>query len=304
MDQGGTLNVPALDGVLGNDVDPDGDSLTAILVQDVSHGTLTLNANGSFTYAHDGSSTTVDSFRYKSNDGKADSGLATVTITITLTNAAPIAQNDAYVVGQNGTILVQAPNGVLANDTDADGDTLTAIKVSDPAHGTVTLNPNGSFTYQHGGGTAPDSFTYKANDGKADSNVVTVSITVSAVRHLVKGRVVLEGRIDNRDARVTFTTHPPVSTDAEGNYEILLAPGTYDVTVERPSHLTATRTGLVVQSDLVLPVVKLVFGDINGDSVVDVSDLAILALSWEPQNTGGNLRRVAKNLSKTESPWD
>ena len=61
---------------------------------------------------------------------------------------------------------------------------------------------------------------------------------------------------------------------------------------------------MVVQSDLVLPVVKLVFGDINGDSVVDVSDLAILALSWEPQNTGGNLRRVAKNLSKTESPWD
>ena len=57
--------------------------------------------------------------------------------------------------------------GVLANDTDADSDPLTAIKASDPAHGALTLNSNGSFTYVPTTGyTGPDSFTYRAIDGK------------------------------------------------------------------------------------------------------------------------------------------
>jgi VCBS repeat-containing protein len=68
---------------------------------------------------------------------------------------------------------------VLANDTDADGNTLTAVKVSDPAHGTVTLNSDGSFTYTPSSGyTGTDSFTYQASDGQNDSNNITVNITV------------------------------------------------------------------------------------------------------------------------------
>jgi VCBS repeat-containing protein len=76
---------------------------------------------------------------------------------------------------------VTAP-GVLANDTDADGDPLGASLVSGPAHGTLALNGDGSFAYtpaaDHNGS---DSFTYRASDGRADSNVATVSITVAAV---------------------------------------------------------------------------------------------------------------------------
>jgi len=64
------------------------------------------------------------------------------------------------------------------NDTDVDGNPLTAAVVAQPAHGTVTVNANGGFTYtpalNYNGG---DSFTYKANDGTADSNVATVAIT-------------------------------------------------------------------------------------------------------------------------------
>ena len=95
------------------------------------------------------------------------------------TNQAPVAADDSYSVNQDAVLTVAAP-GVLANDTDADGDPLTAVKVSDPAHGTLALNADGSFTYTPANGYAgSDSFTYKANDGQADSDVATVSIDVT-----------------------------------------------------------------------------------------------------------------------------
>jgi VCBS repeat-containing protein len=74
---------------------------------------------------------------------------------------------------------VVAASGVLANDSDPNNDPLTAIKVTNPSHGTVTFNANGSFTYMPAANySGVDSFTYKANDGALDSNVATVTITV------------------------------------------------------------------------------------------------------------------------------
>ena len=100
---------------------------------------------------------------------------------IGLTNYAPVAIDDAYSVDQDTTRNVAAP-GILTNDTDADGDSLTAILVSDVGHGTLILNTVGSFSYTPGAGfTGPDSFTYKANDGTVDSNVATVTITVNPI---------------------------------------------------------------------------------------------------------------------------
>ena len=67
-------------------------------------------------------------------------------------------------------------NGVLDNDTDVDGDTLTAVLVAGPTNGTVTLNADGSFTYTPTGNfTGTDTFTYNANDGALDSNTATVT---------------------------------------------------------------------------------------------------------------------------------
>ncbi len=106
------------------------------------------------------------------------------TYTSTSTNAAPVANNDSYSVNEDNTLTVPAAGvaGVLANDTDADGNSLTAIKVSGPANGTLTLNANGSFTYTPGANyRGTDSFTYKANDGTLDSNTATVTITVNPV---------------------------------------------------------------------------------------------------------------------------
>jgi VCBS repeat-containing protein len=159
----------------------EGTALTALLVSGPAHGTLTLNGNGSFTYTPDADYNGPDSFTYKVNDGQSDSNVATVSLTVSAVNDAPTADADAYAVDEDQSLTIAAP-GVLGNDGDVDGDPLGAVLVSGPAHGTVNLHADGSFTYTpnanyHGS----DSFTYKANDGQSDSNVATVAITVNPV---------------------------------------------------------------------------------------------------------------------------
>src|SRR5207248_10823934 len=99
---------------------------------------------------------------------------------ITAGNRAPVANVDAYTTVQDIPLAINAAAGVLANDTDVDGDPLTAALVTSVAHGSLTLNADGSFTYSPVAGySGPDSFTYRANDGTADSNTATVSLTVT-----------------------------------------------------------------------------------------------------------------------------
>ena len=93
-------------------------------------------------------------------------------------NHYPSALDDSYSTYQNTALTIAAP-GVLANDTDEDGDLLSAVLVSGPVHGTLTLNAEGSFIYTptaNYGGT--DSFTYKVNDGELVSNIATVNIAI------------------------------------------------------------------------------------------------------------------------------
>ncbi|HYG74204.1 MAG TPA: LamG-like jellyroll fold domain-containing protein [Planctomycetota bacterium] len=95
---------------------------------------------------------------------------------------APTAKDDSYSVAIDGTINVPA-SGVLANDTDINGDSLTATIVVSPTNGSLTFNTNGSFSYTPNGGfEGTDSFTYKANDGTADSNVATVYLFVGEIK--------------------------------------------------------------------------------------------------------------------------
>ena len=95
-----------------------------------------------------------------------------MTITVTAVNDAPIAADDAYSTSPRTRALTVAAPGVLANDTDVDGDPLTAVLVTGPSHGTLTLNANGSFTYTPDANfNGTDSFTYRANDGTPTSNI-------------------------------------------------------------------------------------------------------------------------------------
>ncbi len=122
----------------------------------------------------------IDSFGYVGLDlsSYTFSSSAIVTIEVCPTNQPPVTANDSYSTTANTALTIAAP-GLLANDSDADGDPLAAALVSGPAHGALTLNADGSFTYTPADAFAgTDSFTYKANDGQADSNLATVSIAV------------------------------------------------------------------------------------------------------------------------------
>jgi len=177
-DQNTVLNVPA-PGVLANDTDADGDSLTAVQVTNARNGNVVLNADGSFTYTPNAGFYGADRFTYRANDGSADSNVATVRIKVRRVNCPPIARDDTYRTKKDKRLVVPAP-GVLGNDTDPDNDALTAWLVRGPAHGTLTLDPNGSFVYMPNRHfTGRDTFTYQARDAVSTSNTATVTIKVT-----------------------------------------------------------------------------------------------------------------------------
>jgi len=225
-----TLTVAAANGVLANDTDADGDTLTATVVTQPSHGTLTLNSNGSFTYKPNSNYSGSDSFTYQASDGLFDSTPATVTINVTAGNDAPVAVADSYTVNVGGTLTTTATTGVLANDTDADGNTLTATVVTQPAHGTLTLNTNGTFTYTPTAGyRGTDSFTYKANDGTTNSAEATVTIKVNAVPAAVNNSYSV-----NEDAVLTVTqANGVLANDTDADSDTLTA-----VVASQPTHGT------------------------------------------------------------------
>lgn len=95
-------------------------------------------------------------------------------------NTAPVAVDDAYVASENLLLSVAAVDGVLANDTDAENDQLTAELIANAINGSVTLNADGSFTYSPTPDTCgSDSFTYRASDGQAVSAAAVVSLDVT-----------------------------------------------------------------------------------------------------------------------------
>ena len=164
--------------VLANDTDVESDSLSVSSVTMPAHGTATINAGGTITYAPAANYSGADSFSYTVSDGNGGTATASVSVTVTDVNHAPVAVNDSATTVEDEAVTIH----VLANDTDADGGTLTAELVSGPGHGSVTLNPNGSFRYTPAADfSGADSFRYKARDGSSlDSNVATVTVVIDA----------------------------------------------------------------------------------------------------------------------------
>jgi len=220
--RGGTITQVA-PGVLLNDTDAENNTLSAIRVLSPVVGTLVLNSNGSFTYTHNGGASNFDSFTYKTNDGTNDGNIVTVSISITGSNVPPVIQNDTYNVASNATTVIAAP-GVLGNDTDLQNDPLTAIIVTNPVHGKLTLSSNGSFVYVHNGiGSATsDSFTYKANDGKDDSNF-NATVTLNIVRPNQAPLAVSDSYNLTRGSTINVSVPGLLSNDSDSDGNTLTA---------------------------------------------------------------------------------
>ena len=197
--------------VLANDSDADGDTLKVSSASAASDGTVTVNADGTITYDPDANFTGTDSFTYTITDG-ALTATAKVTITVTGVNDPPVAVDDKFTTAEDTKLIVAAP-GVLAGDTDADGDPLTASLATGPTNGTVTVNGDGSFTYTPNGNfNGPDSFTYKIEDGKGGSDIGQVDISVTAVNDapVAAGQKLTTNEDIKLDGTVT-------ATDADGD---------------------------------------------------------------------------------------
>lgn len=214
-----TLVVAMESGVLSNDIDVDGDSLNAVLESSPTHGTLELNADGSFTYVPAENFSGTDSFSYHAGDGALTSEVITVEITVAGTNDSPLAENDSYTATVNQTLTVPGP-GVLANDSDEDGDALTAILVDGPSHGQLTLAEDGSFVYQPDTDyLGPDEFTYQASDG-IESVLAVVSIRVRTEN----ARPVALNDVYQFDAGAEFSVEAEagvLKNDSDGNEDLL-----------------------------------------------------------------------------------
>ncbi len=173
-------DTPVTDNVDCSDVD--GDSLAYSVTGAPTHGSVHFNGGTeSFTYTPTAGYHGSDSFGFTADDGDlTDSG--TQTVTIASVNDPPVATGDAQSTLEDTTLVVPTP-GVLANDSDPDGDILSAVLVADVTHGTLSLSSNGRFTYTPDADyNGSDSFTYKAKDpSNAVSSTVTVTLTVTPV---------------------------------------------------------------------------------------------------------------------------
>ena len=225
-------------------------SLIATVAATSSNTTLVPNANliitgsgGSrnlqITPAANQSGTTTITVTVTATNGRT--AIDTFDLTVNAVNDAPVANNDSYSTDEDTPLVVNAANGVLANDTDVDTPlaSLTAILVTGPANAqSFTLNSDGSFNYTPNANfNGQDTFTYKANDGNLDSNVATVTITVNAI---------------NDPPSFTIAANPPAVPQDAGpqtvlNFATNISPGpneagqilTFNVT---PSGSTGTLT--------------------------------------------------------------
>src|SRR5204863_6505800 len=157
-----------------------------------------------------------DSFTFKANDGTADSNVATVTITVTAVNDAPVASSEAVATDED------TAKAITLAATDAEGSALTFTIVAGPAHGTlsgtapsVTYTPAANYN-------VPDSFTYKPNHGTFPTRRSSDLITVHAVNDapVASGETVAT----DEDTAKAITL---AATDAEGStltYAIVTGP--------------------------------------------------------------------------------
>jgi hypothetical protein len=174
-----------LNGLIDNDTDPDGQtlSISAIDTNSANGGTIVDNGDGTYTYTPAAGYVGSDSFDYTITDGFGGSDTATATITVP--NQTPIGSDDSYITNTNIPLTFDDTNGstgLLDNDSDSDGHTLSiqSIDTASANGGSIVDNGDGTYTY-----TPPalysgnDSFRYVVSDGNGGTDTATVNFTIS-----------------------------------------------------------------------------------------------------------------------------
>ncbi|MEO0444720.1 MAG: Ig-like domain-containing protein, partial [Verrucomicrobiota bacterium] len=219
--------------VLSNDSDVEGTpSVTA--VTDGSHGTVSINPDGTVKYTPEANFHGTDTFTYTITDSDGDTDTATVSVTIASENDPPVAVDDSASTTEDNAVDIT----VLSNDSDVE-DTPTVTAVTDGSHGTVSINPDGTVKYTpeanfHG----TDTFTYTISDSEGATDTATVTVTVASVDDFPEAKddafstdedVVLSGDLATNDTlsgdggnlfgKVTDPSHGSVTVNADGTFD-------------------------------------------------------------------------------------
>jgi len=174
--------------VLENDSDIDNASLSIADVGTPDLGTAVISGTR-LLYSPTQDFFGSDVFTYTITDGLLFD-TAAIMVSITGVNDAPIAMEDEYLADQETPLVISTP-GVLVNDSDVEGDDLTATLIGQPDYGSLQLGIDGSFSYTpEDGFTGTDQFIYYASDGVASSKETVVKITVEAAPQLPPGMMV------------------------------------------------------------------------------------------------------------------
>jgi VCBS repeat-containing protein len=155
--------------------DLDGPSAAYALDGGASNGAAVVNADGTFTYTPNANYCGNDSFTFTVSDGTSADG-ASVNVTVTCVNDAPVANDSAETTSED------TPLSAAATSSDIDGPGAAYAVTTGPAHGTVTMNADGTYVYTPAlNYNGPDSFTFTVNDGNGGSDTGQVSINVAPV---------------------------------------------------------------------------------------------------------------------------
>lgn len=137
-----------------------------------------MNLDGTVTYTPMENFCGADSFGYTVSDGYGGEDSALVSLTVECVNDPPVAEDDAVATLEDTPVVVD----VLANDSDVDGDPFTVDAVTQPAHGSAAINPDGTVTYTpEANYCGSDSFTYTVSDGNDGTDTAQVTVTVECV---------------------------------------------------------------------------------------------------------------------------
>jgi uncharacterized protein YjdB len=215
-----TEETPVTIDVLANDSDVEGDTLSVAIDTQPTNGAVVVNGDETITYTPNADFAGEDRFTYTASDA-TDSDTATVRISVSPVNDAPVASDDSATTDEDQSVTVN----VLANDSDVDGDTLSVVATTAPADGTVSDNGDGTIRYRSNADfNGSDSFTYDVSDGTV-SVTATVTITINPVNDAPvatpdSGSVVEDSSVDID----VITNDTDVDADALSVASIDLAP--------------------------------------------------------------------------------
>jgi len=204
-----SVNTAVMITVLGNDTDPENDTLTLESTTTPEHGTVKV-INNEIEYTPNTDYTGVDTFSYTVSDGNLNLSSTTVTVTISDTNTAPSAQDDTISTTADNAVTIN----VTANDTDPENDSLSVIRIGTPANGSATITGNNIVYTPKAGFTGTDTFSYTITDSKGHESTANITVTINSNNQAPKLVNDTQTTIINTATTIDVTSN---DSDADGD---------------------------------------------------------------------------------------